>query len=64
MTLKPSIRSYFSKIGSKDSLLGKLPMDYTSPRPHSKFDMIVRALNVSNCSTSVGSNSIQAELKY
>ena len=29
MTLKPSIRSSFSKIGSKNSLLGKLLMDYT-----------------------------------
>ena len=30
MTLKPSIRSSFSKIGSKNSLLVKLIMDYTS----------------------------------
>ena len=30
MTLKPSIRSSFQKIGSKNSLLGKLLMDYIS----------------------------------
>ena len=45
MTLKPSIRSYFSKIGSKGLLLCKLLMK----------------THVPDCSTSAGGNSIQAE---
>ena len=61
MTLKPSIRSSFLKIGSKNSLLGKLLIDYTSSIAPSTSNIIVRALNVSNCSTSAGSNSIEAE---
>ena len=61
MTWKPSIRSSFSKIESKNSLLGKLLMDYTSSLAPSTSNIIVRALNISNCSTSAGSNSIQAE---
>ena len=47
-TLKPSIRSFFSKIGSKNSLLGKLLTNYTSFITHSNFTIIVRALNVPN----------------
>ena len=50
-----------SKIGSKNSLLGKLLMDYTSSISPSTSNIFVRALNVSNCSTSAGSNSIKAE---
>ena len=61
MTLKPLIRSSFSKIGSKNSLLGKLLTDYTSSIAISTYNIIIRALNVSNCRLSVGSNSIQAE---
>ena len=61
MALKPSIRSSFSKIGSKNSLLGKLLMDYTSSINPTTSNIIVRALNVSNCSTSAGSNSVYAE---
>ena len=61
MTLKPLIRSSFSKLGSKNSLLGKLLMDYTSSIAPSTSNIIVRALNVSNCSTSADINSIQAE---
>ena len=62
--LKPSIRSSFSKTGSKHSLLGKLLIDYISSIAPSTSNIIVRALNVSKCSTSAGSNSIQAETKY
>ena len=61
MTLKLSIRSSFSKIGSKNALLGKLFMDYASSIALSTSNIIVRVLNVSNCSTSPGSNLIQAE---
>ena len=61
MTLKPSIRSSFSKIGSKNSLLVKLIMDYASSIAPSTSNISVRAVNVSNCSKSAGSNSIQAE---
>ena len=61
MTLRPSIRSPYSKIGSKNSLLGKLFVDYTSFIALFTSKTIFRALNVSNCSTSAGSNSIQAE---
>ena len=61
MTLKPSVRSSFSKITSKISLLGKLLMDYTSSIAPSTSNIIVRVLNTSNCRTSSGSNSIQAE---
>ena len=61
MTLKPSIRSFFSKIGSKISLLGKLLMAYTSSIAPSTCNSIVRTLNVLNCSTSADSNSMQAE---
>ena len=61
MTLKPSIRSSFSKIGSKNSLLGKLLMDYTCSIAPYISNIIARALNVWNCSTSAGSISIQAE---
>ena len=58
---KAFIRSSFLKIGSKNSLLSKLLMDYTSSIAPSTSNIIVRVLNVSNCSTSAGSNSIQAE---
>ena len=61
MILKPSIRPSFSKIGSKNLLLGKLPIDYTSSIGPSTSNIIVRTLNVSNSSTSGGSNSIQPE---
>ena len=61
MSLIPSIRSSFSKIGPKNSLLGKLLMDYTSSIAPSPSNIIVRALNVSNCNTSAGSSSIQAK---
>ena len=61
MTLKPSIRSSFSKIESKISLVAKLLMDYTSSIAPSTSNIIVTALNVSNCSTSAGSNSVQPE---
>ena len=59
--LKASIRSSFSKIGSKNSLLGKILIDCTSSVAHSTSDVIVSTLNVSNYSTSADSNSIQAE---
>ena len=58
MTLKPFIISSLSKIGSKNSLLGKLLMDYTSSISPTTPNIVVRALNVSNCSTSAGNNSI------
>ena len=61
MALKPSIRSSFLKIGSKNSLLGKLLMDYTSSIAPFTSNIIVRALNVSNCSTSASIISIQSE---
>ena len=61
ITLKLSIRPSFFKIGSKKSLLGKLLIDYTSSTVPSTSIIIARALNVSNCSTSAGSISIQAE---
>ena len=61
MTLKPSIRSSFSKIESKNLFLGKLLMDYTFSIAHYTSNIIVKVLNVSNCSTSAGSNSIHAE---
>ena len=61
MTLKYSIRSSFSKIGSENSLLDKILMNYTSSIAPSTSKIIVRALNVLNCSTSAGSNSIQEE---
>ena len=56
-----SIRSFFSKIDSENSLLGKLLMDCTSSIAPSPSNVIVRALNVSNYSTCAGSNSIQEE---
>ena len=61
MTLKPSIRSSFSKIESKNSFLGKLPMDYTSFIAPSNSNIISRAINVPTCRTSADSKSIQAE---
>ena len=36
-------------------------MDYASSIAHSTSNVIFRALNVSKCSTSAGSNSIQSE---
>ena len=42
-------------------LLGKLLIDYTSSIALSTSDIIASSLNVSNCSTSVSSTSIQAE---
>ena len=58
MTLKFSIRSSFSKKRSKDSFLGKLLMDYISSISPSTSNIIVRALNALNCSTSARSNSV------
>ena len=55
------IRCAFSKIDSENSLLGKLLMDYTSFIALSTSNIIVRALNVSNCSTRTCINLIQAE---
>ena len=62
--LKPSMRSSFSKTGSKNSLLGKLLIAYIPSIASSTSNMIVRALNVSNCSRSAGGNAAQAETKY
>ena len=62
--IKPSIRSSFSKTWSKISLLGKLLIDYIPSIAPSTSNIIVRALNISNCTASAGSNSIQAETKY
>ena len=56
-----STKSSFSKIDSENSLLGKLLMDSTSSIASSTSNIIVKALNVSNCSTRADSNSIQAE---
>ena len=61
MTLKPSIGYSFLKIASKNSLLGKLFMDYISSISLSPSNIIVRALNVLNSSIRAGSNSVQAE---
>ena len=62
MTSKPSIRCSFSKIGSQNSLLGKLLMDYTSSIAPSTTSIIAKALNVSNYSTNaIVHNSIPAE---
>ena len=62
--LKPSIRSSFSKTGPKNSLLGKLLIDFLPSIAPSTSYIVIRALNVSNCSISAGSNSMQAETKY
>ena len=62
--LKPSRKSSFSKTEVKHSLLGKLLIDYILSIAPSTSNIIVRVLNVSNRSTSAGSNSIQAETKY
>ena len=62
--LKPLIRSSFLKTGSKNPLLDKLLIDYILSIAPSTSNIIVRVLNVSNCRTSAGSNSIQAETKY
>ena len=59
--LKGFDKVFLSKIGSKTSFTGKLLMDYASSIAFSTFDIIVNALNVSNCSASAGINSIQAE---
>ena len=61
MTVKSSIRSSFSKIGSKKSLLGKLFMAYASSITPFTSNVIVWVLNISNCSTIAGSYSIQGE---
>ena len=61
--LKSSIRSSFSKLVSKNSLLGKLLMDYTSSIAFSTTNIIVRALNVSNCSTSADSKQYRQKPK-
>ena len=55
MTLNPSVRSSFSKLDYTYN------MDYTSSIAYTTSNIIVRALNVSNCTTSAGSNSIQSE---
>ena len=62
--IKPLIRSSFSEAGSKNSLLGKLLIDYIPSIAPSTSNIIARALNASNCSTSAGRKSIQAETKY
>ena len=62
--IKPSRKSSFSKTEVKHSLLGKLLIDYILSIAPSTSNIIVRVLNVSNRSTSAGSNSIQAETKY
>ena len=64
MTLKPSMRSSLSKIGSKTPLLGKLLMDYTSLISPSTPNIIVRALNASNCSASAGATQYRQKLNY
>ena len=56
ITLKTSIRSSFSKIGSKNSLLGRLLMGFTSSVAPSTSNIIVRTLNVRTCSTSTSRN--------
>ena len=45
----------------ENSLLAKILTDYNSSITPSTSNIIVRALNVSNCSTCVGNNSIQVE---
>ena len=50
------IRCAFSKTDSENSLLGKLLMDCTSFIALSTSNIIVRDLNVSNCSTRTGRN--------
>ena len=62
--LKSSIRSSFSKTRSKNSLLGQLRIAYIPSIASSTSNMIVRALNVSNCSTSAGGSAVQPETKY
>ena len=57
---KPSIRSSFSKIDSENSLLGKLLMNYTPSIAPSISNIIVRVLNVLNCSRRECINLIQA----
>ena len=59
--LKSSIRPSSSKMDSENWLSGKVLMDYTSPLPPPPLNTIVRALNVSNYSTRVDSNLMQAE---
>ena len=55
-----SIKSSFSKIHPENSLLGKLLMHYTSSIAPSTSNIIVRAFNISNCSTRGGCKLIQA----
>ena len=62
--VRPSIRSSFWKTGSKKSLLGKLLIDYIPSIAPASSNIIFRDLNVSNCSASAGSSSLQAETKY
>ena len=64
MTLKPLIRSSFWKIGYKSSFIGKLLMDYTSYIAPFTSNIIVRALNNSNCSTSAGATQYRQKIKY
>ena len=63
MTLKPSIRSSFSKMRSKIHSQVSYSWIILLPLPTPPSNVIVRALNVSNCSTSAGSNSIQSEIE-
>ena len=60
MALKTSIKSSFSKVETKNSLLGKLLMDYTSSIASSTSNIIVKALNVLNCSR----QAVQAATQY
>ena len=60
-TMWLSTKSSFSKTDSENSLLGKLFMDSTSSIAPSTSNIIVKALNLSNCNTRADSNSVQAE---
>ena len=63
MTLKPSTRSSFSKMRSKIHSQVSYSWIILLPLPTPPSNVIVRALNVQNCSTSAGSNSIQSEIE-
>ena len=61
LTKKVFVKTVGRIIVSKNSLLGMLLMDYTSPIDRSHSVTIVWAINVSNCSTRASINSMQTE---
>ena len=64
MTLKPSIRSSLSKIGSKNSLLGKLLMDYTSSVPPPPLILLLGLLMFRTVAQVQAATQYKQKLKY